>query len=91
MKTIIHLKTDKDVKLKAQKIAGELGVPLSTVINSQLKQFIRNRYIYLSVAPHMTSDLENLIGRVEEDIRSRKNLSPIFSSTDKAIKHLQAR
>ena len=46
--TILNIKTDKKLKAEAQKIAGEIGVPLSTVINAFLKQFVRDKEITFS-------------------------------------------
>ena len=78
--TVINIKTDKEVKMGAQKVAEELGLSLSTVINAYLRQFVRNKEIHLSTAPHMSLELEEFLGRVEEDIRKKRNLSPVFSS-----------
>ncbi len=80
MKTIINIKADKEVKEKAQEVAANLGLSLSVVVNSYLKQFIRNEEVHISTAPRMSHDLEQLIGRVESDLRKKKNISPIFSS-----------
>jgi addiction module RelB/DinJ family antitoxin len=88
MKTVINIKADKDVKEHAQKLAKELGVPLSTIINAYLKDFIRNRSVNLSAAPRMSRQLESLIGRVEKDIAAGKNMSGPFSSADEVISHL---
>ncbi len=41
--TILNIKTDKKLKADAQKVAAELGVPLTTVMNSFLKQFVRDK------------------------------------------------
>jgi addiction module RelB/DinJ family antitoxin len=76
MKTVLNIKADKEVKEKAKKVAAELGLPLSTVINAYLKQFIRNKEIYFSVAPRMTPGLEKLIGQAEKDLAAGRNLSP---------------
>lgn len=57
MKTIINIKADKEVKENAQKIAHDLGLPLSGVINAFLKEFIRSRSISFSVVPKMTPAL----------------------------------
>lgn len=46
--TILNIKTDKKLKADAQKVAGELGVPLSTVMNAFLKQFVRDKELTLS-------------------------------------------
>lgn len=88
MKTVINLKADKEVKEQAQKVAEELGLPLSTVINSYLKQFIRDKEIHLSIAPKMTPALERLIGSAEQDIKGRRNLSPTLSSKKEIDEYL---
>ena len=88
MKTMINIKADKEVKESAQEIAYDLGLPLSSVINAFLKDFIRSRSISFSVIPKMTHSLENLLSGVEEDIKKGKNLSSAFSSADSANSYL---
>ena len=66
MKTsVINVKTDKDIKKSAQRVAEELGLSLSTVINAYLRQFVRNKEIHLSAAPHMSAELEEFLRRLE--------------------------
>jgi addiction module RelB/DinJ family antitoxin len=84
MKTLINIKTDREVKISAQKLAKELGLSLSAVINAYLKQFVRSRAVDFSMAPRMTPELEELLGHIEFDIARGKNLSPAMSS-DKDI------
>lgn len=80
MKTIINIKTDKEIKKSAQKVVAELGLSLSAVINAHLKQFIKNKEVYFSVVPRMSLEMEKLLGEVETDIQKNKNISPILSS-----------
>lgn len=87
-KTVINIKADKDVKEKAKKIAKELGIPLSTVINAYLKEFIRNREVRLSLEPRLRPEIEKLLLKANEDFKKRKNISPAFSSMEEAIKYL---
>ena len=88
MKTIINIKADKEVKKNAQKLAEELGLSLSAVINSQLKQFIRSRSLYISAIPRMTPGLENLLGEIEVDIKKGKNLSPEMTTVEEIESYL---
>ena len=44
-KTTILIKTDKKVKLAAQKAAKEIGIPLGTVLGMYLRKFARERRI----------------------------------------------
>ena len=90
MKTLINIKADKEVKEKAQKLAKELGLPLSTVINASLKQFIRSRELYFSVTPKMSPRLEKILGVVERDIGAKKNMSPAFSSAKEMDDYLDS-
>ena len=51
MNTTILLKTDKELKNEASRVAKELGVPLTTVMNAYLRQFVRERQITISLDP----------------------------------------
>lgn len=87
MTTLITVKTDSKVKSQAKKLAGDLGVSLSTVINSSLKQFIRDKELHLSVRPlKMSPKLERLLTRVEKDFKAGKNISPRFTN-QKELEH----
>lgn len=85
---MINIKADKEVKEEAQKIAKDLGLPLSGVINAFLKDFIRSKSISFSIIPKMTPALETLLSGIENDIKKGKNLSPAFSSAEKANSYL---
>ncbi len=43
--TVINIKTDQEIKKEAQKIASDLGLSLSGVINGFLKQLIRDKAV----------------------------------------------
>ena len=88
MKTLINIKTDKDVKIMAKKTAEELGLSLSAIINAYLKQFIRNKSVFYSVVPTMSKELEYTLINIEKDIKQRKNLSPAISDAKTLKKHL---
>ena len=84
MKAIITLKTDREVKINAQKLAGDLGLTLSAIVNASLRQFIRDQGVNFSKIPQMTPELERIIGIAEKDFKAGKNISPVFTS-DKAM------
>lgn len=91
MKTQLIVKTDKEVKAAAQKTAKELGLPLSTLINAYLKQFIVNKEAYFSLQPRMTPRLEELITKIRKDAKRNKNFSPTFDNTEEMLKYLHSR
>ena len=88
MKTMMHIKTDKDLKTSAQDAAEELGISLSTVVNASLRNFVRTREVHISAVPRMTKEFEELLGPIEKDIREGKNLSPVFSSAQEMDEYL---
>ncbi len=90
MKVIINIKTEKEVKENAQRLAKELGLSLSDVLNASLRNFIRTREVYFSHTPRMTEELENLIEKTEKDIALNKNMSPRFNDAKEAIKYLDS-
>ncbi|MDD3919466.1 MAG: hypothetical protein PHX52_02680 [Candidatus Pacebacteria bacterium] len=88
MKSVINIKTEKEVKENAQKIAKELGLSLSDVVNASLRNFIKTREVHFYAVPKMTEELECLLTKVEEDIK--KNISSGFSSSFEVSKYLDS-
>jgi DNA-damage-inducible protein J len=46
--TILNFKTDKKLKAEAKKVADGMGVPLGTIMNSFLRQLVREKEITFS-------------------------------------------
>jgi len=89
MNTVIHVKANREIKENAQKLAKQLGLSLSDVINASLRNFIRTREIYFSDAPRMTPELEKLLDKIDDDIKRNRNLSPSFKNMNEAIDYLE--
>lgn len=75
MKTVINVKVDRDTKHLARRVAADLGLSLSAVVNAYLKQFVRNKEANFSLALKMSSELEELLGPIEKDIAAGRNFS----------------
>lgn len=92
MKTAAYIKLDTDVKFAAQKRAAQLGFSLSTLINAQLKQFIRAKEIVFQVFPdeQMSPELEKELARLDKDIKKNKNVSHRLTSQKKLVAHLRS-
>jgi addiction module RelB/DinJ family antitoxin len=86
-KTVLNVKTDVEVKREAQKLAKKIGVPLSTIVNAQLKQFIAERRIEfvepLVPSAYLTKTLE------KAEKATEKQYSPVFNSSKEAIAWLK--
>jgi len=91
MQTVIHIKADKEVKENAARLARDLGLNLSDVINASLRNFIRTREVIFSDTPQMTPELEEYLEKVEDDIKHNRNLSPRFASAEEAIGWLKSK
>ncbi len=90
MNPVINIKTKKDLKENAQKTASELGLSLSAVLNAYLRQFVRSKAVYFSVASQMTPELESLLGKIEYDISRGKNISKPISSPEEMKNYLSS-
>jgi addiction module RelB/DinJ family antitoxin len=90
MKTILNIKTDKSLKIAAQNTASELGLPLGTVMNAFLRQFVRDKELNLSTALKPSKYLMKVIAEAEEDFAKGKVYGP-FDSVDALVSDLKKR
>jgi len=81
--TVINVRTEAELKEEAKKIAGELGMSLSTVINVFLKQFVRRKGLSVSLKETPNDFLKE---RMREARGNEK--SPAFDNAKDAIEWL---
>lgn len=89
-KTVINVKVDKDTKEKAQALAKDLGLPLSTIVNANLKEFVRSGEVSFSIEPKIKSEVWEKLRKASADYKAGKNISPTFSSAKEAIDYLNS-
>lgn len=85
MNTTLTIKTDKKLRDEAKKTAGVLGVPLGTVLNALMRQFVRDKEITLSARlPNLQT--QRAIG----EMRGRKNIETFnsFRQWEKSMRSL---
>ena len=81
-KTVLNVKTDVEVKREAQKLAKAIGVPLSIIVNAQLKRFINERRFEIQAPLVPNAALRKTI------MHARKGtgpVSPAFGNAEDAI------
>lgn len=88
MKTLISIKTDREVKEGAVATAREMGVPLSTIVNAFLKKFIADKSVTLSAPLKPSKYLTKILKQADKDLKKGRNLSPIFYNMAKMDKYL---
>jgi DNA-damage-inducible protein J len=90
MKILLNIKTDKEVKIGVQKIAKELGVPLSTIINAYLKQLLREKRVSFELPLKPNAQTAKLIRQARADYKKGKNISPVFTTAEEIDAYLHA-
>lgn len=72
---VVNAKIDPQIKKKAQKIAAEIGVSLSDVINAQLREFIEKKTIIFRKPEIPSKYLIKSLKESEEDIKAGRIIS----------------
>lgn len=70
----IYIKTDPEVKAKAQKVAKELGLSLSSLLNGWLRQLIKNKPVTFSALDAVSNDyLKSVLKQAEKNLKMGKH------------------
>ena len=85
--TVITTKVDPQIKKEAMKTAGALGLSLSAVVKSLLKQFIRTKRLEVGLDEKPSKYLLRSIKKSQEQLR-KGEASPIFDTAKDAIRWL---
>lgn len=85
---VIITKTDPEVKKKAQALAREFGISLSSMINTYLKQVIRTKKINLHLEEEPSPYLVKILKKAEKNLKEGKG-SPVFKTGEEAVKWLE--
>ena len=76
MDTTLTIKMEKKLRDEAKKTAKELGIPLTTVVNAMVRQFVRDRRLVLEAECPFPSHTPNAeTRRAIRDVQQKKNLS----------------
>lgn len=86
-KTVISVKTDVATKTKAQAVAKEIGIPLSTLINAYLRKVAGDGTVHFTATEQMTPQMERVIEKVEAEITRGETYGP-FDTAEEMIESL---
>ncbi|MBI2611504.1 type II toxin-antitoxin system RelB/DinJ family antitoxin [Candidatus Gottesmanbacteria bacterium] len=84
---VINIKTEPEVKQKAQKLAKDLGLNLSALINGYLRQLIKTKRVEFSLDETPSEYLKQAIKQAQKE-RKEGKASPVFDKASDAIKWL---
>ena len=90
MATVLNVKIDPELKRAAQETAKRLGLPLSTVVSAQLREFVRTRSITISEPPQLRPEVEEELLSLSDQARRGEDVSPAFAHMDDALAWLDA-
>ena len=87
--TAIYIKTEIETKKEAQKVANELGLSLSAIINGYLKQFIKTKTVTFSANDEIPNDTSLKLMKDAEVNYKKGNHSPKFTTGEDAAAWLE--
>lgn len=86
MHTTITIKTEKRLHREAKKVAQKLGIPLTTVINALMRDFVREQAITVSARPTPRPEKIAEWEKISKEM-DRGHLKT-FSNAEDLIEHL---
>lgn len=84
---VINIKTEPQVKKKAQVLAEEMGISLSSLINGFLRHLIKTKTVTFTAHEEPSPYLIKALKESREDIKKGR-VSASFDNTDDAISWL---
>lgn len=85
---VINIKTDTKTKSEAQKLADEMGLTLTAVLNRYLRHFIKTKSVTFSVDDEEPNEfLLNAMKKSDEQLKGKES-SLTFEDAEDAIEWL---
>lgn len=88
--TLINIKTDRKLKIKARKVAEQMGLPLGTILNNYLRHLVVEKRVVFSVPLVPNKKTAALLRQAPRDFRDGKNIVGPFSSGEEMDRYLNS-
>src|SRR5262245_43983109 len=88
--TVLNVKIDKKLKEQARAAADSMGLPLSTVVAANLRDFVRTRSITISEPPVLRPEVEKQLLAISAAAKKGIDISPAFDNLDDAFAWLDS-
>lgn len=89
METMINIKTKRDLKIQAQKIADSMGLTLSSVLNNYLRKFVEEGQITFTEPLMPNAKTAAILRQALRDTKNGKNMIGPFKDVKSLIKGLK--
>jgi len=86
---ILNIKTDPDTKQQLKAFAAQVGLPVSALMNAQIKQMLRDGRVEFSTTLKPTPYLEAIIKEAETDYKAGRNIHGPFDTAEEMIADLE--
>ena len=92
MSTVLNVKIDPELKMRAQAVAKELGLPVSTVVAASLRDFVNTRSITISDSPRLKPEIEAELLAMSKKARAGnfEDFSPPLDNLAESFKWLDS-
>lgn len=87
---MIHLKTKKVLKRRAEELADKLGITLTSLLNLSLSQMVEASELVIDLQPRLNSKTTTLLLKLKKEAMAGRALSPSFTDPQKALRWLQS-
>lgn len=87
MNTTLTIKTPKKLRDDAKRTAAELGIPLTTVMNAMLKQFVREQTITVSAYPKIKPEKLREWEKASDHMDKHPEKYKAYSDIDELFAH----
>ncbi|MEK9168134.1 MAG: hypothetical protein AAB769_02285 [Patescibacteria group bacterium] len=88
MNTTFLVKTEKALKDEAARLAKEMGIPLTTVVNAYLAQFVRDKKLNISIEPSIAQKKLRELLAISGDMDKGRNIGIRTNDPNRLFKHL---
>ena len=90
---MINVKTDQKMKKQAQQVARDLGLPLGTVVNRLLRDFIEQQRIVFQRPEIPNAETRKAIADTRKALETgnMKGFSPVFTTAEEIDAWLERR
>ena len=86
----VTIKIDSEVKKQAQRLAQNLGLSLSAIVENKLKEVVRERKVIFEEEFVPNEKTAKELGKIEADIKAGRNLSKSFSTFEELEYYLNS-
>lgn len=91
MKTMLNVKMDSKLKKEIQKVANEMGLPVSTLINNAARKIVEARSVTFQAPLIPNAKTAKILDEAMADIKAGKHKKwPTFETAEDMIAYLHS-